>query len=43
MREWGRPYSNGGHFGKNDERGTLNFATPERVLAACARRQGAAG
>jgi kynurenine formamidase len=36
VREWGRRYSNWGRFGKEDERGTLNFATPERVLAACA-------
>ncbi|HKJ23587.1 MAG TPA: cyclase family protein, partial [Myxococcota bacterium] len=34
VREWGRRYSNWGRFGPDDERGTLNFITPERVLAA---------
>jgi kynurenine formamidase len=34
VREWGRRYSNWGRWGANDERGTLNFITPERVLAA---------
>ncbi|NNL67174.1 MAG: cyclase family protein [Myxococcales bacterium] len=34
VREWGRRYSNWGRFGAEDERGTLNFITPERVLAA---------
>jgi len=35
VREWGQRYSNWGRWGKDDQRGTLNFATPERVLAAC--------
>jgi kynurenine formamidase len=36
VREWGERYSNWGRWGKDDERGTLNFITPDRVLAACA-------
>jgi kynurenine formamidase len=36
VREWGQRYSNWGRWGERDERGTLNFITPERVLAACA-------
>jgi kynurenine formamidase len=36
VREWGRRYSNWGRWGIDDERGTLNFITPARVLAACA-------
>ena len=36
VREWGRLYSNWGRWGKQDERGTLNFITPARVLEACA-------
>jgi len=41
VREWGRRYSNWGRWGKNDELGTLNFITPERVLEACSLpRQG---
>ena len=36
VREWGERYSNWGRWGKDDQRGTLNFITPERVLAACA-------
>ena len=36
VREWGRRYSNWGRWGKDDERGTLNFITPARVLEACA-------
>jgi kynurenine formamidase len=36
VREWGERYSNWGRWGADDERGTLNFITPERVLAACA-------
>jgi len=36
VREWGRRYSNWGRFGSDDERGTLNFITPERLLAALA-------
>lgn len=35
VREWGRRYSNWGRWGRDDQLGTLNFATPERVLAAC--------
>ncbi len=34
VREWGRRYSNWGRFGADDERGTLNFVTPERLLSA---------
>ncbi len=34
VREWGRRYSNWRRFGPDDELGTLNFITPERVLAA---------
>jgi kynurenine formamidase len=34
VREWGRLYSNWGRWGPDDELGTLNFITPERVLAA---------
>jgi len=34
VREWGRRYSNWGRWGPEDERGTLNFVTPERILAA---------
>ena len=36
VREWGERYSNWGRWGADDERGTLNFITPERILAACA-------
>lgn len=36
VRLWGERYSNWGRFGAEDQRGTLNFVTPERVLAACA-------
>jgi len=36
VREWGERYSNWGRWGEDDELGTLNFITPERVLAACA-------
>ncbi|MDJ0852042.1 MAG: cyclase family protein [Myxococcota bacterium] len=36
VREWGRRYSNWGRWGDDDERGTLNFITPERILEACA-------
>lgn len=35
VREWGRRYSNWGRWGTDDQRGTLNFITRERVLAAC--------
>jgi kynurenine formamidase len=34
VREWGRRYSNWQRFGPDDELGTLNFITRERVLAA---------
>jgi len=34
VREWGRLYSNWGRWGADDELGTLNFITPDRVLAA---------
>jgi kynurenine formamidase len=36
VREWGDRYSNWGRWGEDDQRGTLNFITPERVLGACA-------
>jgi kynurenine formamidase len=36
VREWGARYSNWGRWGAEDQLGTLNFVTPERVLAACA-------
>lgn len=36
VREWGERYSNWGRWGDDDQRGTLNFITRERVLAACA-------
>ena len=36
VRRWGRRYSNWGRWGPDDQRGTLNFITPDRVLAACA-------
>ncbi len=36
VREWGRRYSNWGRWGPDDEKGALNFITPERVLAATA-------
>jgi kynurenine formamidase len=35
VREWGQRYSNWARFGKDDERGALNFITPECVLVAC--------
>jgi kynurenine formamidase len=34
VREWGRRYSNWRRFGGDDELGTLNFITRDRVLAA---------
>ncbi len=34
VREWGRRYSNWGRWGPDDELGTLNYITRERVLAA---------
>jgi kynurenine formamidase len=36
VRDWGKRYSNWGRWGEADERGTLNFITPERILAATA-------
>lgn len=36
VRRWGAQFSNWGRWGDDDERGTLNFITPERILAACA-------
>lgn len=36
VREWGRRYSNWGRWGPDDEKGALNFITPERILAATA-------
>jgi len=36
VREWGERYSNWGRWGSDDQRGTLNFITPERILAATA-------
>lgn len=36
VRELGQRFSNWGRFGADDERGTLNFITRERVRAACA-------
>jgi kynurenine formamidase len=36
VREWGERYSNWGRWGDDDQHGTLNFITRERVLAACA-------
>ena len=35
VREWGQRYSNWGRWGAEDEKGTLNFITPARVLEAC--------
>ena len=35
VRAWGEQFSNWGRWGDDDERGALNFITPERVLAAC--------
>jgi len=35
VREWGERYSNWGRWGDDDERGTLNFITPGRILNAC--------
>lgn len=34
VRDWGTRYSNWGRWGPDDELGTLNFITPDRVLAA---------
>ncbi|MHA7837486.1 MAG: cyclase family protein [bacterium] len=36
VREWGRRYSNWGRWGPDDERGALNFITPDRILEATA-------
>ena len=35
VRALGERYSNWGRWGPDDERGTLHFITPERVLGAC--------
>jgi len=35
VRDWGRRFSNWGRWGRDDQRGTLNFITPERVLESC--------
>lgn len=35
VREWGERYSNWGRWGNDDERGTLNFINPGRILNAC--------
>jgi kynurenine formamidase len=35
VREWGERYSNWGRWGQEDQRGTLNFITRRRVVAAC--------
>ncbi len=34
LRDWGRRYSNWGRWGEDDELGTLNYLTPERVAGA---------
>ncbi|MEZ4334132.1 MAG: cyclase family protein [Myxococcota bacterium] len=36
VRAWGRRYSNWGRWGPDDEKGALNFITPQRILAATA-------
>ena len=36
VRSWGERFSNWGRWGGDDRRGTLNFITRERVMAACA-------
>jgi len=36
VRNWGERYSNWGRWGDDDQLGTLNFITRERVIAACA-------
>jgi len=36
VRDWGERYSNWGRWGNDDQLGTLNFITRERVLVACA-------
>ena len=36
VRAWGERFSNWGRWGDDDQRGTLNFITRERVLDACA-------
>jgi kynurenine formamidase len=36
VRDWGERHSNWGRWGDDDQHGTLNFITRERVLAACA-------
>jgi kynurenine formamidase len=39
VRVWGEQYSNWGRWGKDEERGALNFITPERIRTACALPQ----
>ncbi len=36
VRVWGERYSNWGRWGEDDQIGTLNFITPERIRDACA-------
>jgi len=36
VRDWGERFSNWGRWGDDDQLGTLNFITRERVIAACA-------
>jgi kynurenine formamidase len=36
VRAWGERYSNWGRWGPDEERGALNFITPQCILAACA-------
>ena len=36
VRNWGERFSNWGRWGDDDQLGTLNFITRERVIAACA-------
>jgi kynurenine formamidase len=36
VRRMGQRYSNWGRWGRDDERGTLNFITEDRIVAACA-------
>ena len=38
VRDWGERFSNWGRWGDDDQLGTLNFITRERVIAACAIR-----
>ena len=38
VREWGADLSNWGRWGDDDEIGTLNLITPDRVAAAAIER-----